>query len=136
MNAGAACCFAVPARIADHDRIRGTCPGQRSSDEVGIGLRRFDVVLSRPGIGELPGVELVVDEGVEVRLDRGTREDDRMPEVLQLRHQLVRAVEGLDLRQQLVEQPRPVRAELVACRLAPVRQRRRQQRVVTDDIES
>ena len=48
----------------------------------------------RPGIGEFPGVELVVDEGVEVRLDRGTREDDRVPEVLQLRHQLVRRRRG------------------------------------------
>jgi hypothetical protein len=90
--------------------------GQRRRHDVGFGLALRHVVGGGPGVGE----GFAVDE-VEERLDvlglAGAGQDQAEPALLDLGQQLVRAFEGLDLSDELVELLHPRLAQVVPVRL-------------------
>src|SRR5688500_16526610 len=57
LDAGLRGGFDVPAGVADHDGALRARLVERGADEVGRRLGGFDVVLRRPGISEIAGVE-------------------------------------------------------------------------------
>src|SRR4051812_42037602 len=82
----------VPRRVPDHDRPLRVQLLERGTDEIRVGLRRLDVVLRRPAVGQLLRVDQL-DEVVEMLLDRARREHNLVAPLLQRDEQVVRAVE-------------------------------------------
>src|SRR3954469_22771695 len=113
LDARAARRLDVPPRVADHDGVARSRLCERSLDEVGLRLRRLDVVLRRPAVGDVAGVHQL-DVLLEVLLDRGACEDDGMAALLEVAHELVRALERGHLVDQLVEELLPAIADGVA----------------------
>jgi hypothetical protein len=75
---------------------------ERGPHEIGLRLRRLDVVVGGPAVRELAGVEQV-EVVVELVLRRGAGEHDRQVSLLQVGDQLSRARERLDLTHELLE---------------------------------
>src|SRR5690348_11754044 len=116
VEAGLAGGLDVPRRIADHQAVVGAGLLERGANEVGLRLRRLDVVVGRPAVGQLPRVEQL-QVAVELILRRRAREHDREAALLQVGDQLTRAFERLDLADQLGVRLAPELADLVAARL-------------------
>src|SRR3954469_22309808 len=103
----------VPRRVPEHDRPLRVQLFERGTDEIRVGLRRLDVVLCRPAVGELLRVDQL-DEVIEVLLDRARREHDLVAPLLQRDEQVVRAVERGHLVDHAVELLFPGVAHVVA----------------------
>ena len=115
--------LAVPGRVADHDRLAAACLLHRGLHEIGLRLGRLHVARVGPGVDQLAGVEQVEVVIDLVRLGRAGQHD-RVAAVLELLDQLARAVEGLDLADQLAVALLLDRADVLAL-LAPPPPRRR-----------
>src|SRR4051794_35366136 len=102
----------VPWSVADHHRVVGPGAVEGGADKVGLRLGRLDVVVGRPRIHELAGVE-EIEVVVDLLLRRRARQDRREPPRLQVDDQISCALQRLDLADQLT-------VELVARVANPV----------------
>src|SRR4051794_15007908 len=73
----------VPGRVTDHHRLARAALLQRGADKIGLRLRRLDLVVRRPPISKLAGVE-EVEVVVDLLLRRRTGEHRRKTALLQL----------------------------------------------------